>query len=480
MKQGGFAHKMDKSTIAAIATPIGRGGIGIIRISGKKALIIAADIFRSSRFVSDNAASSRDVFFSGLKSHYLYHGHVVDPATDMIIDEALLVFMKSPRSYTKEDVVEIQAHSGPVVLSSILDLVLKQGARLAEPGEFTKRAYLSGRIDLTRAEAVIDVINAKTDKSLEIAAMLLKGDMQAEVEQIRGLLLDIFAEINAAIDFPDDVAEIVDVNTVIKKIQSGIIGKLEGLIKQYKNAHVLRDGIKLVIVGRPNVGKSSLMNRLIQKDRAIVTSVPGTTRDLIEESLSIKGIPVVITDTAGLHETEDIVEVIGIKKTYEYADLSDLVLFMIDASRRTTKEDNKIYERVSEKKLIIVINKSDLVAGEYMPDIPDSWINIPRVKISALYNQGIEELKGLIAKTSLGEEAFDAEHAVIPNLRHKLILDKSLEAALSVIEGMRKKMPFDLVAVDVKDAIDALGGITGINADEDIVDSIFSKFCIGK
>lgn len=471
---------MDNPTIAAVATPIGRGGIGIIRISGEKALRIAATIFKRSRLASDHNADICDLSFARFKSYRLYHGYVVDPANGRRLDEVLLAIMKAPRSYTGEDVVEIQAHSGHVVLSSILELVLKNGARLAEPGEFTKRAYINGRIDLTQAEAVVDIINARTNKALEIAFTQLKGDMRMSVETIRDLLSDVFAEINASIDFPDDVTEIVDLDTAIKTLQDKVVARLKELIELYENAHVLRDGLKLVVVGRPNVGKSSLMNRLLQKERAIVTSTPGTTRDFIEEPLGIRGIPVIITDTAGLHETDDPVEVIGIKKTYEHTDLSDLVLFMLDASCRITEEDYKIYERISDRTLIIVINKSDLVDDKHRLDMPDSWINIPRVKISALYNQGLDRLKDLIAEISLSEQGFDIEHAIIPNLRHKTALEKSLRAASSAVEGMRMRTHFELIAIDIKEAMDSLGEITGVNANEDMLDKIFSRFCIGK
>lgn len=471
---------MNNSTIAAVATPIGRGGIGIIRISGEKALRIAATIFKRSHFASDHNADTRDLSFAKLKSYRLYHGYVVDPGNGRRLDEVLLAIMKAPHSYTVEDVVEIQAHSGPVVLSSILELVLKNGARLAEPGEFTKRAYINGRIDLTQAEAVVDIINARTNKALEIATTQLEGNMRMSVETIRDLLSDIFAGINAAIDFPDDVTETVDIDTAIKTLQNKVLARLKGLIEQYENAHVLRDGLKLVVVGRPNVGKSSLMNCLLQKERAIVTSMPGTTRDFIEEPLSIRGIPVIVTDTAGLHETDDPVEVIGIKKTYEHTDLSDLVLFVLDAGCRTTEEDYKIYERISERKLIIVINKSDLSDDEHKLDVPDSWINIPQVKISALYNQGLDVLKDLIAKTAISEQILEIEHAIVPNLRHKIALDRSLQAASSAIEGMRKRIHLELIAIDIKEAMDSLGEITGVIANEDMLDRIFSRFCIGK
>jgi len=471
---------MDNHTIAAVATPIGHGGIGIIRISGKKALRIAATVFRRSSFASDHDSDTCDLSFARFKSHWLYHGYVVDPANGRQLDEVLLTIMKAPRSYTREDVVEIQAHSGPVVLSSILELVLKNGARLAEPGEFTKRAYINGRIDLTQAEAVVDIINARTNKSLEIATAQLKGDMRKSIETIRGLLFDVFVEINAAIDFPDDVTEIVDIDTPIKTLQDKVVARLKELLERYENAHVLRDGLKLVVVGRPNVGKSSLMNRLLQKERAIVASTPGTTRDFIEEPLGIRGIPVIITDTAGLHETDDPVEVIGIKKTYEHTDLSDLVLFVLDAGCRITEEDYKIHERISNRNLIIVINKSDLVDDKYKPDMPDSWINIPQVKISALYGHGLDKLKDLIAKISLGEHGFDAEHTIVPNLRHKIALERSLQATSSAVEGMQMRTPFELISIDIKEAIDSLEEITGVISNEEMIDRIFSRFCIGK
>jgi len=471
---------MDNPTIAAVATPIGRGGIGIIKISGEKALRIAATIFKRSSFASNHNADTCDLSFARFKSHRLYHGYVVDPGNGRRLDEVLLAIMKAPRSYTREDVVEIQAHSGPVVLSSILELVLKNGARLAEPGEFTKRAYINGRIDLTQAEAVVDIINARTNKALEIATTQLKGDMRMSVETIRDLLSDIFAGINAAIDFPDDVTEIVDIDTATKTLHDKVIARLKELIERYENAHVLRDGLKLVVVGRPNVGKSSLMNRMLQKERVIVASMPGTTRDFIEEPLGIRGIPVIITDTAGLHETDDPVEVIGIKKTYEHTDLSDLVLFMLDAGCRITEEDYKIYERISDRKLIIVINKSDLVDDGHRLDMPDSWINIPQVKISALYGQGLDRLKDLIAKISLSEHGFDAEHTIVPNLRHKIALEKSLQAALSAVEGLRIRTPFEMISIDIKESVDSLKEITGVIANEDMLDRIFSRFCIGK
>lgn len=468
---------MDSSTIAAIATPIGCGGIGIIKISGSNALSIAEHIFRKAGFKQEGPDTAHS---SSFKTHRLYYGHIVDPKSGQVLDEVVLAVMKAPHSYTCEDIVEIQAHSGYAVLSAILSLTLKQGARLAEPGEFTKRAYQNGRIDLTQAEAVIDIINARTDKALEIATSQIKGDMKARVEAIRDILVNIMIRANAAIDFPDDAGETIDIDSALETLHSRVGNPLRKLIEQYDNAHVLRDGLNLVIVGRPNAGKSSLMNRLIKKDRVIVTCVPGTTRDLIEETLNIHGIPVVVTDTAGLHETEDPVEVAGIKKTYEHASGCDLVLFVVDASCSLTSEDVTIFEKINNKKTILVINKSDLVDEKFVMDIPDGWADIPQVIISALYNREIDTLKNLVAKIVLSEPGLDPAGKIIPNLRHKIALDRSLGAVSSAIDGLRAKVPFELIAIDVQEAIDSLGEITGVAAGEEILDKIFSSFCIGK
>jgi tRNA modification GTPase len=471
---------MDIATITAIATPIGRGGIGIIKISGKDAFSIAESVFQKSAPVTDVSKKKGGPLFSSLKSHHLYHGHVVDKEKGRVLDEVLLSVMRAPHTYTKEDVVEINTHSGPVVLASILELVLKNGAKLAEPGEFTKRAYLNGRIDLTQAEAVIDIINSKTEKALEIATSHIKGGLKTKIESIRSALLDILVETEAAIDFLDDAGEILDSGRIIKVLKRRVVDALKALIEKYENAHVLRDGLKMVVVGRPNVGKSSLMNRLIQEDRAIVTPIPGTTRDLIEETLNIRGIPVIIADTAGLHETDDPVEVIGIEKAQKYIRDSDLVLFMVDASDPLTDEDYNIYKTIRNKRLILVINKSDLVEDDFEPAVPDSWCNIPRIKISALYGTGLNDLKDLIVNLSIGEYGLEAKNTIIPNLRHKIALEQSLRLCVAAIEEIRQQTSFEFIAIDIQEAIDSLGEIIGDTAKEDVVDQIFSRFCIGK
>ena len=471
---------MEDDTIAAIATPTGSGGIGIIKISGKDAFSIAKAIFQRSHASRGEGRPEGDALSFTLKSHRLYHGHIVNPGTGKVLDEVLLSAMKAPRTYTREDVIEINTHSGYIVMASILDLVLQKGARLADPGEFTKRAYLSGRIDLTQAEAVIDIINSRTEKSLEIATSQIKGDLKNQIESIRHSLIDILTQVEAAIDFPEDVGGVVDVESVNQILDKAVIDALSDLVAQYENAHFLRDGLKMIVVGRPNVGKSSLMNRLIQNDRVIVTPIPGTTRDLIEETLNIHGIPVIVADSAGLHDTEDPVEVIGIEKTHKYIHGSDLILFMIDASDPFTREDQKIYQTIDDKRLILVFNKIDLVEDGFQPEIPDGWNKIPSVKISALYGTGLSSLKDLIAKLAIGDHPLDVQNRIIPNLRHKIALEKSLGFAVSAGEEIRKGTSFELIAIDIKETLDILGEIVGAVAKEDVIDQIFKRFCIGK
>ncbi|MBC2696341.1 MAG: tRNA uridine-5-carboxymethylaminomethyl(34) synthesis GTPase MnmE [Desulfobacteraceae bacterium] len=471
---------MNDSTIAAVATPVGAGGIGIIKISGQNSLPIASRIFRGSHSSISNLEDKDSIDISSFKSHHLYHGYIVDPENSRVVDEVLLAVMLAPHSYTREDVVEIQAHSGPVVLRFILDLVLKCGATIAGPGEFTKRAYINGRIDLTQAEAVIDIINARTNKSLEIATTLIKGELQLCIERISDYLFNFLAEINAAIDFPEDVEEIINVDRITRVLQNNIINTIKELIGQYDNGHILRDGIKLVIVGKPNVGKSSLMNCLIKKERSIVTAVPGTTRDLIEESFSLRGMPIIIADTAGLHDTDDPVEVIGINKAKDYIDCSDLILFIIDAGSILTHEDHEIFKIINTKNSILVINKSDLFSDRHEVNTPDSWEKMPRVEISALYNMGLDGLKDLIVRISLGENSFDPRAVIIPGLRHKLILDQCLISLCLAVDGFNSGSPLELIAIDIQEAIALLGEITGRSANNDVIDQIFSRFCIGK
>ena len=465
---------MNNPTIAAVATPPGRGGIGIIKISGKDALSIAESIFVKKQ---KNSRSKVEKYF---EPHKLYLGDIVNKQKGQNIDEVLLTVMKAPHSYTKEDVVEINAHSGHIALNEILKLVLEKGAQLAQPGEFTKRAFINGRIDLTQAEAVIDIINAKTEKSLEIASAQIAGNLKERISLIHATLIEILVEINAEIDFPDEVGDHLNKDLVKSRLNNEAVGPLVELLENYEKGHVYQEGVRLVVAGKPNVGKSSLMNRMAKKERAIVTALPGTTRDVIEEMININGIPAIISDTAGLHDSTDPVEVLGIKKAYEYINVSDIILFMIDVSKKLTKEDYKIQKDFDYKEMILVINKIDLVKTDYEIKIPEKWKKIKQAKISALYDQGIDELKKMIENTYTDDFGQNIQDKIIPNLRHKIVIEKCLELITKAKQGLKDETPFELIAIDIKDAIDSLDDISGISVKEELLDRIFSRFCIGK
>ena len=475
---------MNDSTITAVATPPGKGGIGIIKISGKDALSIAESIFVKKQRKNPSEKKDPKKSFSNkqpqFESHKLYLGNIINDKKGKNIDEVLLSVMKAPNSYTKEDVVEINAHSGQIALNEILKLIIEKGARLAKPGEFTKRAFINGRIDLTQAEAVIDIINARTEKSLEIANLQIDGRLKNRINLIRDSLINILAEINAGIDFPDEVGEGLNINEIKNQITNEAVKPLMELLENYKKGHVFKEGIRVVVAGKPNVGKSSLMNRLAKKERAIVTSVPGTTRDVIEEIININGIPAIISDTAGLHDSNDPIEILGIKKAYEHINVSDIVLFMVDASRKLTKEDYKIKKDFKYKEMIMVINKIDLVEDDFKVEIPEKWKRIKKVKISALYDKGIDELKKMIENAYTGDFGMNIQNTTIPNLRHKKKIEKCLEKTLRAKRGISKETPFEMIAIDIKEAMDSLEEIIGVSVKDEILDKIFNKFCIGK
>ena len=456
-------------TIAAIATPYGSGGIGVIRISGPDAFDAASTLFSKSK----NAYKK----VTPLQSHQVMHGYIMNPDNHDVVDEVLLIPMKGPRSYTAEDVVEIQAHSGSVVLRTLLDLILAKDVRLAEPGEFTKRAFLNGRIDLTQAEAVADIINAKSARSLKIAASQNLGALKQQIANLRGKLIGILSVLEAGIDFPDDV-DAVELSEEDTGTIDEVLDRCRDFIRQHDDACFLKDGIRITICGGPNVGKSSLMNRLLEQERSIVTAIPGTTRDPIEEALNIEGIPFVITDTAGIRQTDDLVEIIGIEKAKDRIVASDLVLFMKEPG---TVFSDQEFEKVVPlgKKAIFVVNKIDLEDRGDLPELSPKYSQIPRIEISALQNIGINTLRRRIVNLCIAELDLEAS-SVIPNLRHKKALEETVHSLETVKSGLACGQEEETMAMDIKNSIDCLGTITGETASLDILDMIFSNFCIGK
>ncbi len=469
---------IDGDTITAIATPVGSGGIGIIRISGDKAAAIANTLFRKDKRY-DHA--QEQPFEDRFPSHRLNHGYIFDPKNQAIIDEVLLVVMRAPNSYTRENIVEIQSHSGPVILSKILKLVISCGARMAMPGEFTRRAFLNGRIDLSQAEAVGEMISARSDSALKMAVTQLTGHLKDAVSAMLHRINDFQVELEAGLEFGDEISnQEIDYQKIGKLIRDDLITPVEKLLAHYSQGYLLRDGVRLGIAGRPNVGKSSLLNYLIRKDKAIVTPLPGTTRDLIEEQICIDGLPLIITDTAGLHAAEDPVEIIGIEKTRENINQADLVLFLIDGTEPFLEADNLAFQQIGEKKVIVVINKLDLVSDPSCIRISGKYSANPVVFVSARYGQGIDLLKEKIKEVVLGNITIEPGSSIIPTLRQKLALEFALEAFQRVQESINLGAGEELILIDLGLAKEALNEIIGRTFSTDLLDDIFGRFCIGK
>jgi len=464
------APPFPEETIAAIATPIGQAGIGIIRISGSRALEIARKIFKPRK---------RETRV--LESHRLYLGWLYDPSSEAQIDEILLSFMKAPHSYTREDVVEINSHSGYLLLSKILQIVLAQGARLAKPGEFTLRAFLNGRIDLTQAEAVMDLINAKSERGLVLASQQIQGSFKTQIDALRQRGVEILANIETAIDFPEDEIDLMPGEEVADQIERNLVKPMEGLAEAHVRKRIWIDGINTVIVGRVNAGKSSLLNRLLDEERAIVTPVPGTTRDIVESTVSIDGLPLRLMDTAGFREGKDEVERIGIHLTRRKLAEADLALIVIDQSRPLDQDDMSIVAQVRGKTGLIVLNKMDLAPHLIPETIREIFPQFPLVAISALTGQGLDHLRNAIVKSILeGELNTTSSQAIPTNLRHGAALKEAVQCFRRAVSKLREGAPLEIVAVEVKGGLDALGQIIGDTSTEEILESIFSRFCIGK
>ncbi|MBC8207595.1 MAG: tRNA uridine-5-carboxymethylaminomethyl(34) synthesis GTPase MnmE [Desulfobulbaceae bacterium] len=463
-----FSQPLDSETIAAISTPPGSGGIGIIRISGPRALAILQLIF------VPRDSSCR------YKSHLLYYGRICDPIDQHIMDEVLAVFMAAPRTYTREDVVEIHCHGNFLVLQSILELILQHDVRLAEAGEFTKRAYLNGRMDLTQAEAVIDVLAAKTRKGLDLAVQQLAGALYERVDAIRRVLVEIRALVEVAIDFPDEDIEIVDYGHLADRLRTEVLAPLDILLRHADQGRIFREGVSVVIMGLPNVGKSSLLNTLLQEERALVTEIPGTTRDTIEEYVDIRGVPVRLVDTAGIRHGAEEVEEMGIRRAHEQMARADLVLFMVDLNRELSEADRELYAAVSHKPVVLVANKNDVVdgAGPNLSEFTCTGRSL--VRISARTQQGIEELKHAIFTAVTGGREQWQEEACAPNVRHRQALVRARAAAELALDGVSVQQTSDLLAIDLQECLNQLDEIVGVTTTEDVLDVIFEQFCLGK
>jgi tRNA modification GTPase len=458
----------EEETIAAISTPFGESGIGIVRISGSLAEPLVQKLFKPKKE------------HSYLISHQFNYGEILDPQKGTPVDEVLVVLMKSPKTYTREDIVEIHCHGGYFVLQKVLELVLQQGARLAQPGEFTKRAFLNGRIDLTQAEAVIDLIKAKTTVGLEIANQQLRGALQREMASIKERLIDHLSLIEAHIDFPEEEIAPVVLGEMTKDLAI-LVQKVEEWIASYEEGRVFREGVSCAIVGKTNVGKSSLLNVLLKEDRAIVTPVPGTTRDVIEEVLNIHGIPVRLIDTAGLRNALDSIEQEGMRRTRERIEDSDLILLMIDGSRELNQEDIAIFKDVKTKKKVVILNKNDLPQQVELEEIRKRFLQDPVVSISALKNEGIESLKDAIYTSLVHREVrITQEHLILANIRHKTALMKIRDNLLNALKGWEEETSFEFIAFEYRSALEALGEIAGTTSTEEVLNRVFEQFCIGK
>jgi len=456
-----------EETIAAIATPPGVGGIGIIRVSGPEAEDICRKLFRPRKSTTH------------LQSHHLYHGEIISPRTDAVIDEVLVSVMRKPHTYTGDDTFEINCHGGPLILRDVLEAVVNAGARLAGPGEFTRRAFLNNRIDLSQAEAVMDLITARTERGRDMALSHLRGGLSLKIREIRDTLVDVLAHLEIAIDFTEEDIHPESDEGLTRKIRA-VASDIRGMLATYREGKLHREGFSVVITGKPNVGKSSLLNRLLGQRRAIVTGTPGTTRDFIEETVSIRGIPVVCTDTAGIRECSEEVEREGIDFVWQKVSSADLVIILLDGSSPLTGEDRDIVEGNRERPAMVVCNKNDLPHA-----LTDEACRVLRPEgaplwISAKFGEGIEELKERIYDVATAGEQAAASEWVVTNLRHKQALEKAGEQLAKAEEGVEKGLSPELPAFDVREALDALGEIVGETTNEEILDRIFSEFCIGK
>ena len=470
----GERDRMRKETIAAISTGMTNSGIGIVRISGEEAVLVADRIYRGKKNLSE------------VESHTINYGYIVDcegslseDQTENVIDEVLVTVMRAPRTFTGEDTVEINCHGGTFVVKKVLETVLKYGASPAEPGEFTKRAFLNGKMDLSQAEAVIDVIHSENEYALQSSVSQLKGSVKNKINEIRSEIIYHTAFIETALDDPEHISVDGYADT-LKKSADKIIRELEQLIHSADDGRVIKEGIKTVIVGKPNAGKSSLLNVLAGHERAIVTDIEGTTRDVLEEQIKLGGLNLNVIDTAGIRETEDLIEKIGVDKALEYAETADLIIYVVDASRNFDENDEKIIDMIRNKKAVVLLNKTDVDTVISEEDMREKIADLPIISISAKKETGIKDLENKVKEMFLKGDISFNNQVYISNVRQKNALLEALESMKKVIRSIEDNMPEDFYSIDLMDAYESLGSITGNSVGEDLVNEIFSKFCMGK
>lgn len=459
----------ENDTIAAISTPVGEGGISIIRISGEDAVVVAKRLYRGSKDLAQVA------------SHTINYGHIVDPDTGAEVDEVMVSVMRAPHTYTCEDVVEINCHGGLLATNRILQLVLSYGARMAEPGEFTKRAFLNGRIDLSQSEAVMDLIRAKTDKSMKVALNQLDGDLSRLIRHLRQDILDVLAQVEVNIDYPEYDAVEEMTTKMLKEKALDIQQRIQALLKTAKQGKVLREGLATAIIGRPNVGKSSLLNTLLHEDKAIVTDVAGTTRDVIEEYVNVDGVPLKLIDTAGIRDTDDTVEKIGVERSKRALDAADLILLLIDSSAPLTAEDRELLTTTHGKQRIVILNKTDLPRQVDLDELKKLTDGDALIETSIVKHEGMDQLGQQISKMFFNEGIESSQNNVmVTNARHIGLLHQANAALSDVLKGINAGMPVDLVQIDMTRCWDLLGEITGDSYQDELLDQLFSQFCLGK
>ncbi|WP_018933819.1 tRNA uridine-5-carboxymethylaminomethyl(34) synthesis GTPase MnmE [Gracilibacillus lacisalsi] len=458
---------MEKDTIAAISTPIGEGAIAIVRLSGEDAIAISNKLFEGKDLEK-------------VESHTIHYGKMIDTETNEMMEEVMVTVMRTPKTFTKEDVVEINCHGGLASVNRLLEHVLFHGARLAEPGEFTKRAFLNGRIDLSQAEAVMDLIRAKTDKAMNIALKQLDGKLSKLVHQLRQKLIETVAHVEVNIDYPeyDDVEEMS--HQMLRKQTEEVYQEVERLLSMAKQGKILREGIATAIIGRPNVGKSSLLNAFVQETKAIVTDIPGTTRDVIEEYVNVRGIPLRLVDTAGIRETEDIVERIGVERSRQALKESDLILLVLNYGEELTEEDRNLFKAVEGLEYIVIVNKTDLDQKLDLDEVRQLAGDQKVITTALIEDKGMDDLEVAIADTFFAGDLESGDLTYVSNVRHIQLLQQTLKALEDAMDAMDADMPIDLVQIDVTRAWELLGEIIGDTMQDSLIDQLFSQFCLGK